>query len=575
MGNKDSCLFCLKNKDDIDIVKKIERKEPAMEIDSVNEIEPLEIEPIVKYPIENKPEEEEIPSPEPIILSKDQFNSNPFEKYKIISDDTPNSKIISLIDDPEITRLMIIIPNKENICDKEKNKSFMNKVENLQSLEHSHISKIYELYIYDYNYYLICEYIKEKNLLEKISSGTLDESVIKIIMEQIFNSIIYLHKENIFNIGLKLDEIILIETSIKPAKKKILKKKSDKKDNKDKDDKKGNEAKKKYDIKISTINYLKENYETDINSLVYYSPEIIDQIEENNLIKNNNNEDDNEDVNDEWVCGIIMYYLLSREFPFKGETEEEIYSNININDIDFSSPKFENISDSCKDLISKLLEKDENKRIKSKDCLSHSFFSEEKIIKKEELNEELLEILKNLLKVKKPASKFHEIIIECLCSFIDEEEKKKLSDLFKYIDEDTNNIISEQDIKNAFDKNKIIYTDEHINNILDVFDYEKNNVIKLEDFIRVLCDKDNLYSIENLQQIYNDIDIDKKNYINLEDIKNFVSNNEKLNIKEEEDFMESFGMKPDDKLIFMNFTKAIKENKLYPATLFKKFKKKK
>ena len=118
MGNKDSCLFCLKNKDDIDIVKKIERKEPAMEIDSVNEIEPLEIEPIVKYPIENKPEEEEIPSPEPIILSKDQFNSNPFEKYKIISDDTPNSKIISLIDDPEITRLMIIIPNKENIFDK-------------------------------------------------------------------------------------------------------------------------------------------------------------------------------------------------------------------------------------------------------------------------------------------------------------------------------------------------------------------------------------------------------------------------------------------------------------------------
>jgi serine/threonine protein kinase len=213
-------MFCVKNKDDIDIGKNIERKEPVMEIDSINEIEPLEKEPIEKNPIENKPEEEEIPIPEPIILSKAQYNSNPLEEYKIISDDSPNSKIISLIDNPEITRLMIIIPNKENICDKEKNKSFMDKVENLQSLEHSHISKIYELYIYDYNYYLICEYIKEKNLEEKISSGTLDESVIKTIMEQIFNSIIYLHKENIFNIGLKLDEIILIETSIKPAKKK-------------------------------------------------------------------------------------------------------------------------------------------------------------------------------------------------------------------------------------------------------------------------------------------------------------------------------------------------------------------
>ena len=119
-----------------------------------------------------------------------------------------------------------------------------------------------------------------------------------------------------------------------------------------------------------------------------------------------------------------MYYLLSGEFPFKGKKKEEIFSNIKNNNIDFSSQKFEHISSSGKDLISKLLEKDENKRIKSNDCMNHSFFSEEKIIKKEELNEELLEILKNLLKVKKPASKFHEIIIECLCSFIDKEEKK-------------------------------------------------------------------------------------------------------------------------------------------------------
>jgi len=561
MGNiTKSCLFYLKDKDNLD--------EDQNTNNNSSNIEPIINMSDIKI---NEKDLSKNKNQNPIFTM--QFNSNPFEKYKIILENSPYSKIISLIDNPEITHLMIIIPNKENMRNNEKNDYFLNKVNSLQLLEHTHIFKIYEIYIYDNNYYLICEYIKEKNLIEKISSGTLDESITKIIMEQILNSIIYLHEKNIFNIGLKLDEIIFFEITLKVGKIKLLKKKNDQKEvNKDNEDKKGNETKKKYDIKISTINYLKENYETtDINSLFYYSPEIIEQIEENDLIKNN----DNEDVNDEWVCGIIMYYLLSGEFPFKGKKKEEIFSNIKNNNIDFSSQKFEQISISCKDLISKLLEKDKNKRIKANDCLDHSFFTGDKLIENEELDEELLEILKNLLKVKKPASKFHEVIIAYLClHFLDEEEEKKLSDLFEYIDKDRNNVISEEDIKNAFDKNKIIYTDEDIKNILDVFDYDQNNLIQLQEFLRVLCNKKKLFKHENIESVFNTIDIDKNNYINAEDIKKFVAKDEKAKNKVEKEFMEPFGMKPDDKLLYHNFYQVIKNDILF-QNLTKNKKKKK
>ena len=561
MGNiTKSCLFYLKDKDNID--------EDKNNNNNSSNIEPIINMSDIKI---NEKDLSKNKKQNPIFTM--QFNSNPLEKYKIILKNSPYSKIISLIDNPEITHLMIIIPNKENMRNNEKNDYFLNKVNSLQLLEHTHIFKIYEIYIYDNNYYLICEYIKEKNLIEKISSGTLDESITKIIMEQILNSIIYLHEKNIFNIGLKLDEIILFEMTLKAGKIKLLKKKNDQKEvNKDNEDKKGNETKKKYDIKISTINYLKENYETtDINSLFYYSPEIIEQIEENDLIKNN----DNEDVNDEWVCGIIMYYLLSGEFPFKGKKKEEIFSNIKNNNIDFSSQKFEHISISCKDLISKLLEKDKNKRIKANDCMDHSFFTGDKLIENEELDEELLEILKNLLKVKKPASKFHEVIIAYLClHFLDEEEEKKLSDLFEYIDKDRNNVISEEDIKNAFDKNKIIYTDEDIKNILEVFDYDQNNLIQLQEFLRVLCNKKKLFKHENIESVFNTIDIDKNNYINAEDIKKFVAKDEKAKNKVEKEFMEPFGMKPDDKLLYHHFYQVIKNDILF-QNLTKNKKKKK
>mgnify|MGYP002528080086 CR=1 FL=1 len=65
---------------------------------------------------------------------------------------------------------------------------------------------------------------------------------------------------------------------------------------------------------------------------------------------------------DEWTCGIIFYYIISQEFPFKGETNKELYTNIKTGSVDFSSPKFSSISKECKDLISKLLEKDRNNR---------------------------------------------------------------------------------------------------------------------------------------------------------------------------------------------------------------------
>ena len=262
-----------------------------------------------------------------------------------------------------------------------------------------------------------------------------------------------------------------------------------------------------------------------------------------------------------------MYYLISGEFPFKGKTKDEIISNIKNSDIDFSSPKFELISNECKDLITKLLEKDNNKRIKCNECFNHPFFTEKKLQKQDtETNDEIdIEILKNLLEIKKPASKFHELIIAYLCfNFIDKEEEIKLSQLFHYIDKDHNNILSEQDIKDAFTKNNIKFTEEQIKNILYVFDYDQNNLIQYQEFLRVLCNKEDLFKEQNLKNVFDVIDEDNNNYINADDIIKFVSNEEGIKNKVQKELMEPFGMKPENKMIFSQFCEIIKNDKLYP-----------
>ena len=64
--------------------------------------------------------------------------------------------------------------------------------------------------------------------------------------------------------------------------------------------------------------------------------------------------------------------------------------------------------------------------------IKHPFFTGENLIKEKE-NEELdLEVLNYLLTLIKPTRKFHELINVYLCfHFIDKNEEKKLSGIFK------------------------------------------------------------------------------------------------------------------------------------------------
>lgn len=494
-------------------------------------------------------------------LFQSQFHKDPFEYYEIIKEISPDKKIVNFINNPNVPLRLMKIIDRSDIGDSEyKKKLFLDEIKNLQLLDNPNIEKILEIFVHKNNFFLICDYNDEHNkFLTKIKNCGIDESGIKKIMDKILNSVDFLHQSEIFNIELKLDDLTIIEMTLKSQKKRILKKK-----NPDVADNQSNNQiiRKTYDIKLLDLGYLNINYNsTDINSLKYYSPEIIEQIENNDLKKDFT---DTDDKSDEWSCGIIMYYLACGQFPFEGESEEEIMKKIKENSPDFSSSKFDDISDSCKDLICKLLEKDKNKRLRCKDCFIHPFFTGEAFTKEEEKVEIDKEILKDLLSIQKPKSKFHELMIAYMCfHFLDKEEEAKIKDIFNYIDQDHNNIISEEDIINAFIKNDIQYTDKDIEKILYVFDYDKNNLIQYQEFLRVLCNKDNLFNENNLEATFNAIDTDNNKFIDGKDIQEFIPHDEKTMNKVEKEFMEPFGMKSDDKITYKQFREIIVNDKTF------------
>lgn len=82
---------------------------------------------------------------------------------------------------------------------------------------------------------------------------------------------------------------------------------------------------------------------------------------------------------DWWTLGILLYEMLFGITPFKGDNRRATFRNILSNEVQFmDSVGFQHISNNCRNLIKKLLIKDEAKRLGSRagaaDIKQHAFF---------------------------------------------------------------------------------------------------------------------------------------------------------------------------------------------------------
>ncbi|KTG36822.1 hypothetical protein cypCar_00015859 [Cyprinus carpio] len=76
-----------------------------------------------------------------------------------------------------------------------------------------------------------------------------------------------------------------------------------------------------------------------------------------------------------WSIGVITYILLSGYPPFYEENETRLFSKIMKAEYAFHSPYWDEISESAKDFIRHMLEKNPNKRFTTEQALSHPWIS--------------------------------------------------------------------------------------------------------------------------------------------------------------------------------------------------------
>ena len=74
---------------------------------------------------------------------------------------------------------------------------------------------------------------------------------------------------------------------------------------------------------------------------------------------------------DIWSLGIILYALICSRVPFYGANKTETGELIVNQPLSFDLPVWDSISDECKSLIKRMLDKDQNTRMTISDVLAH------------------------------------------------------------------------------------------------------------------------------------------------------------------------------------------------------------
>jgi len=78
---------------------------------------------------------------------------------------------------------------------------------------------------------------------------------------------------------------------------------------------------------------------------------------------------------DLWSAGILLYFMLSHAFPFKGPNTDEIFHSIKKEKVSFDGLIWSTISEEAKDLIQKLLVKSPDVRLTAQEALNHPFIT--------------------------------------------------------------------------------------------------------------------------------------------------------------------------------------------------------
>ena len=381
--------------------------------------------------------------------------------------------------------MKVIKKDKENELDEQE---IRNEIDILKKLSHPNIVKIYEFYISENHYYIITEYCKDGELFCYIKNRY-SERQLAVLFYQVFSGLWYLHENKILHRDIKLENIMISE--------------------KEKDNSTGEELFWVKIIDFGTAKLFEKNKkEKDVVGSSYYiAPEVL---------KQNYNE-----KCDTWSVGVILYMTLVGRAPFDGKDDEEIINKISSVDYNKNEQRLVKHSPEVRDLVSKLLEKDIDKRYSARDALEHPWFKKYggRALFSNFDEDEIKPYIDNLLKYTFN-SKIQQLVIAFLVHNLPNTESSILIlKIFRHFNKSGNCKLSKEELREglyAYKPKEEV--DKIIDNLFLMLDGDNDGFVEYEEFLRACIKKKQILTSTYLKYAFKFIDKEKTGTLNVQKI---------------------------------------------------------
>ncbi|CAD6226687.1 unnamed protein product [Miscanthus lutarioriparius] len=212
---------------------------------------------------------------------------------------------------------------------------------------------------------------------------------------------------------------------------------------------------------------------------------------------------------DVWSAGVIIYILLSGVPPFWDEFEQGIFEQVLNGDLDFSSDPWPSISESAKDLVRKMLNRDPRKRLTAHEALCHPWVCIDGVAPDKPLDSAVLTRLKQFSAM----NKLKKMALRVIAENLSEDEIAGLREMFKMLDTDNSGQITLEELKSGLKRIGANLKDSEITTLMEAADIDNSGSIDYGEFLAATLHLNKVEREDNLLAAFSYFDKDGSGYI--------------------------------------------------------------
>ena len=401
-----------------------------------------------------------------------------------------------------------------------KNKDqFKTEINLLRATDHPNIIKLYEIFEDNKYIYLIMEECSGGEFFDSLAKRAKEkkmytEKECAKIFKQILEAVNYLHAHGVCHRDLKPENILFSNVADDSCLKLI-------------------------DFGLSKVIEGDKNLKGAVGTTFYMAPEVI---------TGNYNE-----KCDIWACGVILYIMLCGKPPFYSQNEEELKKNICSMKYTFDYPEFKKVSQDAIDLIKKILVPPE-KRLSAAEILQTPWIKENA---PHATGENLKQNWEHIEKYSK-LNLVQKSIINFTAFHLTSKETKEFVELFKSLDENSDGVLSIEEIKKGVEQSKFGAKGDNIVKIFEEMDIDKNGLINYTEFISALMDYDKIKENQILA-CFNSYDTDESGKISFKEFCDMIKPQSEEEKKELKDLYDEFDTDGDGEISLKEFKEGFKK----------------